>query len=166
MKVFCGSFPLPSRAWLLSAIVVTILTGCATTGVGEGENPSDEGGVDIGYGSADKDHLVGSVNVVKAEEDRTGRQRTLAEMLQRVPGLQVQVLSGGNVSVRVRGTNSFQGGKEPLWVMDGVVIPGPSGVNPYDVESITVLKDAGSTAIYGSRGANGVILVKTKKRSG
>jgi TonB-dependent SusC/RagA subfamily outer membrane receptor len=59
------------------------------------------------------------------------------------------------------------GGEEPLWVIDGMVVTtggGIDGINPSTIESVTVLKDAGSTAIYGSRGANGVILIKTKKR--
>jgi TonB-dependent SusC/RagA subfamily outer membrane receptor len=151
---------------LFSMLAVFFLASCVTTRGSDEGNPPDEEAVDIGYGTAEKEDLVGSVNVVQSEEDRTARTRTLAEMLMRVPGVQVQQLSGGTISVRIRGTNSFQGGKEPLYVLDGVVIPGVGGLSPFDIESITVLKDAGATAIYGSRGANGVILIKTKKGSG
>jgi TonB-dependent SusC/RagA subfamily outer membrane receptor len=72
--------------------------------------------------------------------------------------------------MRIRGPNSLNAGQEPLFVVDGRVVPFAGGdlgsMNPSTVESITVLKDAGSTAIYGSRGANGVILIKTKMGGG
>ena len=90
-------------------------------------------------------------------------------MLSRVPGVRVIDRPGGGISVRIRGTNSCLGGEEPLFVLDGMVIQsagaGLSGINPNSIESITVLKNAGETAIYGSRGANGVILIKTKRGS-
>ena len=73
------------------------------------------------------------------------------------------------MSVRIRGSTSFTGGEEPLFVLDGMVLQsadGLRGLSPANVESITVLKDAGATAIYGSRGANGVILIKTKRFKG
>jgi TonB-dependent SusC/RagA subfamily outer membrane receptor len=77
---------------------------------------------------------------------------------------------GGQISVRIRGPNSLNAGQEPLFVVDGMVAPpgttGLGDLDPSSVESITVLKDAGSTAIYGSRGANGVILIKTKRGGG
>jgi TonB-dependent SusC/RagA subfamily outer membrane receptor len=74
----------------------------------------------------------------------------------------------GGISVRIRGTTSFYGSNEPLYVIDGMTIqPGPNGsltgINPYDIESIKVLKDPAETALYGMRGANGVIVIKTKK---
>ena len=75
---------------------------------------------------------------------------------------------GGGIAVRIRGASSFNGSNEPLYVLDGFpMTPGPggalTGINPYDIASIDVLKDAASTAIYGSRGANGVILIETKR---
>ena len=82
-------------------------------------------------------------------------------------GVLVTELPGGGIRVRIRGSRSILGGNDPLYVVDGMVIQTIDGalygINPHDVESISVLKDASSTAIYGSRGANGVILVKTKR---
>lgn len=88
-------------------------------------------------------------------------------MLSRVPGLQVTEGPDGNVTVRVRGATSFRGGQDPLFVLDGAALPslaGIDGIDPSTIESITVLKDAGDTAIYGSRGANGVIVIRTKRQ--
>jgi TonB-dependent SusC/RagA subfamily outer membrane receptor len=85
----------------------------------------------------------------------------------RFPGVEVFRAPGG-LQVRIRGASSVMGSNEPLYVIDGMTIdPGPGGalvgLNPADIESIEVLKDAGSTAMYGVRGANGVILIKTKR---
>lgn len=86
----------------------------------------------------------------------------------RFPGVVVTQTAGG-LAIRIRGVSSFQSGNEPLYVIDGVAVtPGPggvlSGLNPYDIESIRVLKNAADTAIWGMRGANGVIEIKTKTR--
>ena len=83
-------------------------------------------------------------------------------------GVLVSRAPDGSLSIRIRGASSFYGSNEPLYVIDGVPItPGPggslSGLNPYDIESIDVLKDPSQTAIYGMRGANGVIVIRTKK---
>lgn len=86
----------------------------------------------------------------------------------RFPGVWVTRTPDGGIAIRIRGATSFRGGTEPLYVLDGIPIqPGPggglSGINPYDIASIEVLKDAASTAMYGVRGANGVIVIKTKR---
>jgi len=145
------------------------LTACATTGSTQAERPSDGEVVDIGYGTVEAEHEVGSVETVQGTDAAAGRSRTLSEMLSRIPGVRVVEMSGGNVSVRIRGTGSFLGGKEPLWVLDGMAMAasaGLAGLNPNAIESITVLKDPGETAIFGTRGANGVILVRTKRGGG
>lgn len=85
----------------------------------------------------------------------------------RVAGVTVTRVDGG-IAVRIRGATSIYGSNEPLYVVDGVPIqPGPGGslvgIDPYDIESIEVLKDPADTALYGMRGANGVIVVKTKR---
>ena len=165
MKAFSRSGPVSYHPSLLGALALLFLTACATTRVTEEEDPSDAETVDIGYGTVNKEHLVGSVTTVQGEDAHVAQPRTLAEMLSRVPGVQVSELSGGSISVRIRGASSFLGGKEPLYVFDGMVIHQILGINPNDIESITVLKDAGATAIYWSRGANGVILIKTKRGS-
>ena len=169
MKAFSGSGPVPYHPWLFGALALLFLTACATTRLAEEEKPSDAETVDIGYGTVDKDHLVGSVATVRSEDVQVVNSRTLAQMLARVPGVRVIEQSGGRISVRIRGSSSLLGGTAPLWVLDGMVIEpgggGLSGINPNNIESITVLKDAGATAIYGTRGANGVILIKTKRES-
>jgi TonB-dependent SusC/RagA subfamily outer membrane receptor len=89
-------------------------------------------------------------------------------LMERFPSVVVE-RRGGNIAVRIRGQTSIQGPNEPLYVIDGLSItPGPGGalhgINPYDIESIRVLKNASDTAMYGLRGANGVIVIKTKQR--
>lgn len=88
-------------------------------------------------------------------------------LMSRFPGVEVSRAPDGGIAIRIRGTTSIHGSTEPLYVIDGVPIwPGPggslSGINPYDIETIEVLKDAASTTMYGLRGANGVIVIKTK----
>ena len=166
MKAFSGSGPVPYHPWLIGALALLFLTACATTRLAEEGKPSDAEAVDIGYGTVDKDHVTGSVSTVHTEDLQVVDSRTLADMLSRVPGVEVISLPGGGIGVRIRGAGSFLGGAAPLYVVDGMVYSwGLGGINPHDIESITVLKDAGATAIYGSRGANGVILIKTKRES-
>ena len=86
----------------------------------------------------------------------------------KVAGVHVARAPDGGLLLRIRGGTSIYGNNDPLYVVDGIVVaPGPmgglQGVDPYDIESITVLKDAASTSMYGSRGANGVIVIRTKK---
>ena len=117
-----------------------------------------------------------------AEEEKKGSTVT-SDDVDRMPGAPIeQALSGkvagavvtrtadGGVAVRIRGTSTINGRTTPLYVIDGVPIePGPGGslmgINPYDIASIVVLKDAADTAMYGMRGANGVIVIKTKRPS-
>lgn len=160
------SFHLP----LLVAFAVLGLSGCSTTRVAEGNQPARADAVDIGYGDVRQDQLTGSTATVRGEEMENHHPQTLMEMLMRIPGVRVMEKGDlyGGVSVRVRGSSSsFQGGEEPLFVLDGMPISFTDGelrnINPNTIESITVLKDAGATAIYGSRGANGVILIRTKR---
>jgi TonB-dependent starch-binding outer membrane protein SusC len=95
--------------------------------------------------------------------------RPIEEVLMgRFPGVTVTRTSDGGVSVRIRGTTSIRASSEPLYVLDGVEIePGPNGslagINPFDIASIEVVKDPAGEAMYGVRGANGVIIVKTKQ---
>jgi TonB-dependent starch-binding outer membrane protein SusC len=88
-------------------------------------------------------------------------------LMGRFPGVMVTRTADGGVSVRIRGTTSIHGSNEPLYVIDGVEIqPGPGGsltaINPHDIASIQVLKDPAETALYGLRGANGVLIIKMK----
>ncbi len=120
----------------------------------------------IGYGVVRKADLAGSVAVMdnKAFKDQPITQATDA-LQGRMSGVNVvsDGIPGGSVKVRVRGTNSINKSNDPLYVVDGMVREsGLSGINPEDIQSMQVLKDASSTAIYGSRGANGVVIVTTK----
>lgn len=133
------------------------------------------GMVVIGYGETQARDRTGSVDVVSAEEFNTGVIVSPEQLIQsKVAGVQVVDNNepGGGMSVRIRGTSSITGSSEPLFVVDGVPIQVGGGlsagrnplnfINPGDIESITVLKDASSAAIYGSRGTNGVVIIKTK----
>lgn len=164
MKAFSYSGSVPHHPFLLGGLALLFLTACATTKVAQEADPSGVEAIDIGYGTINEDHSVGSVTKVQGEVPEEGQPRTMAEMLYRVPGIQVTELSGGRLSVSIRGSNSFLGGTEPLYVYNGMVVPDVTGINPTTIESISVLKNADATAIYGSRGANGVILIKTKVR--
>ncbi len=121
--------------------------------------------VAVGYGTQKKSDLTGSVASVKPEQLKEGISQSVSHALQgQVAGVTVIQNSGepgGGVEIRIRGAGSIND-NSPLYVVDGV-IGGISGLNPADIESMTVLKDAASAAIYGSRGANGVVIVTTKK---
>lgn len=122
----------------------------------------------VGYGTARKRDLTGSVASISTKDLEKTPLIRADQMLQgRVSGLQFTQTDGqpGSVtSIRIRGTNSINSGNEPLYVIDGFAGVGDlASINPGDIQSIEVLKDASATAIYGSRGANGVILITTKK---
>jgi TonB-dependent SusC/RagA subfamily outer membrane receptor len=108
-------------------------------------------------------------SVVTAEDlDRQPGQPVEQALMGRFPGVTVTRTSDGGVSVRIRGTTSIRGSNEPLYVIDGIELqPGPggslTGINPHDIATIQVLKDPAETALYGVRGANGVIIIKTKR---
>lgn len=143
----------------------------------------------VGYGTMKKSDLTGSVAAVKSKDFNKGLVTSPSQLIQgRVSGVNITNNGGepgGGVTIRVRGSNSIRSGQDPLYVVDGVPLDTsedqqPSGasisgvgsnatknplnfLNPDDIESIDVLKDASATAIYGARGANGVIMVTTKK---
>ncbi len=130
----------------------------------------------IGYGTSRKSDLTGSVGSVKADQIMERPAASLNQGLAgRMPGVQVNTNSGrpgGRTTVRIRGFSSINSSNNPLYVVDGVQLPVGNQnqftnaidfINPNDIVSVEVLKDASSTAIYGARGANGVILITTKK---
>ncbi|MBX2921510.1 MAG: TonB-dependent receptor [Chitinophagaceae bacterium] len=120
----------------------------------------------IGYGSQKKSDLTGSLSSVSSKDFEHQPVTRLDQALQgRAAGVQVTNASGspgGDVRIRIRGANSLTGDNSPLYVIDGFVGADFNNINAEDIANIVVLKDASSTAIYGSRGANGVILVTTK----
>ncbi len=141
----------------------------------------------IGYGTVLKKDLTGSVASVEVSDEIARQSSTVDQLLQgRAAGIYVTQNAanpGSGISVRIRGTSSLRGNNEPLYVVDGIIISsasedvvatgggntgqeqqnGLNGINPRDIEDIQILKDASATAIYGSRGANGVVLITTKK---
>lgn len=120
----------------------------------------------IGYGTARKSDLTGSLSSVTSDSYKNQNITRVDEALQgRAAGIQISNTvgaPGGDVRIRIRGANSVLGDNSPLFVIDGFVGADFNILNPDDIESIEILKDASSTAIYGSRGANGVVLVTTK----
>lgn len=123
----------------------------------------------VGYGVQKKSDLTGSVSNIKSEKLMERPATTVEQALAgRVAGVNVSTNSGrpgGRTSIQIRGYSSINATSNPLYVVDGVVWEGGGldAINPNDIESIDVLKDASSTAIYGTRGSNGVIIVTTKK---
>lgn len=128
----------------------------------------------VGYGVMKRSDLTGSVSSINEEQIKQGVNTSLEQAMQgRIAGVQVTQNSGapgGGISVQIRGINSLNG-NEPLYVVDGIAMSGQtsdntsvmSTLNPSDITSIEVLKDASATAIYGSRASNGVVLITTKR---
>jgi TonB-linked SusC/RagA family outer membrane protein len=122
----------------------------------------------IGYGTARRSQVVGSVSSVTSEELTKQPLMTAVQGLQgKIPG--IQIISSGDPGsksqVRIRGTNSISGGANPIYVVDGVLVADITNISSNDIVSIDVLKDAASQAVYGSRSANGVVLITTKSGS-
>ena len=130
----------------------------------------------IGYGVAKKNDLTGSVTAIKPDEKNHGLVTNAQEMMQgKIAGVNVVTTNGqpgAGATIRIRGGSSLNASNDPLIVIDGLPMDNQgvkglsnplSMVNPNDIESFTVLKDASATAIYGSRGSNGVIIITTKK---
>ncbi|MFM1858114.1 MAG: hypothetical protein RLZ05_1174 [Bacteroidota bacterium] len=146
------------------------VTGSALQVKMEASNATLSEVVLVGYGQQRKATLTGSVVTLK-QEDLTKRQvATASNLLQGLaPGVTVQQQSGrpgaDGASIRIRGLGSIYAGQSPLIMVDGVV-SGFDMIDPNAIESITILKDAASTAVYGARAANGVVLVKTKRAKG
>jgi TonB-dependent starch-binding outer membrane protein SusC len=149
-------------------VVMLSGAGCATGSARLPDSKADE--ISIGYGTETEETFTGSASSLSAEDMSDRSAKTVAEMLEgRVPGLQVMRRANGDVALRIRGSRSLQSDNEPLVVIDGTPIQSGSlrdafaGLTPQDIERIDVLKDAGSTAVYGVRGANGVIIIRTKR---
>jgi TonB-linked SusC/RagA family outer membrane protein len=121
----------------------------------------------VGYGTQRKKDVTGAISSVSSKQIAERQAVDVLDAMQgQAPGLQIAQESGrpgaGN-SVRIRGIGTFQGGADPLYIVDGAQGVSIDGINPNDIESIEILKDAASAAIYGSRSANGVVIITTKK---
>ncbi|NCC46376.1 MAG: SusC/RagA family TonB-linked outer membrane protein, partial [Bacteroidia bacterium] len=142
-----------------------------------------------GYTTTTISRVTGSIGIIDSEQLKDAPLKSMDMLIQgKIPGVNVQAISGRpgeTAKIRIRGTNTISGNAEPLWVVDGVMLQkdipsittgqvkagdfntlftnGIAGINPNDIENITVLKDASASAIYGSRAAGGVIVITTKR---
>lgn len=129
----------------------------------------------VGYGQQRKKDVTGALSIVSANSFKDAPVSSIDQKLVgQVPGVQISSVTGtpgGGTNIKIRGSGSIGAGDQPLFVVDGFPLPSASGqlsnplasINPNDIESVTILKDASSTAIYGSRGANGVVVITTKR---
>jgi TonB-dependent SusC/RagA subfamily outer membrane receptor len=164
-------FPrLLGRPCLAAVIANAALIGCQSTQTLSTAHPALlADSVNVGYGAQARRDVTGSVGSLNGEVAQRNSPTSMADMIDgRFAGVDVRRLPSGGMSIRIRGTRSFKGDGEPLFVVDGVPQHGNatgalSDIEPRDVQSIEVLKDAGSTAVYGARGANGVILITTRR---
>jgi TonB-dependent SusC/RagA subfamily outer membrane receptor len=150
---------LTPRIILSCAVFVGLASGCASSKGPLPEAPSPPSGA--------PSHPLPATTVSGEDLDRAGNDPIEKTLAAKVPGVLITRTPDGGIAVRIRGNVSISGNSEPLYVIDGVAItPGPGGalqgINPHDIESIEVLKDATSLAYYGMRAGNGVILIKTK----
>jgi TonB-dependent SusC/RagA subfamily outer membrane receptor len=150
---------------------LALLQACAGGATMPSAQPTPEDQAPRGYGEQPEEQVAGAVSSLESEEESGGSFATMVDMLRgRVPGLQITETASGDISIKIRGDQSVYFNAEPLLVVDGVSVPAYSfsstlrAMDPRDVRSIRVLKDAGSTSSYGSRGAHGVILITLKRR--
>lgn len=125
----------------------------------------------VGYGTQEQKQITGSVTSVQSEDFVSGNVNNASELIQgKVPGLTISAAGGGNPNssptIRMRGVTTFSANQEPLVVVDGIIGASLDNIDPNDIKSMDVLKDASAAAIYGTRGAAGVIVVTTKKGTG
>ncbi len=150
---------LRSRPISTFALVIATASACTHGGSPSGSPPKPQ----AGQAGATPASVVNSETI--SNSPGVSVEKILAD---RVPGVHIGKAADGSMTIQIRGASSFNMDTQPLYVIDGVPIsPGPggslSGLSPYDIASIQVLKDAASLAMYGSRGSNGVIVIKTKK---
>jgi TonB-dependent starch-binding outer membrane protein SusC len=162
---------------MVGALTFVVMTGCGRAAqqpeppapATEGE---DEDEVAMGYDSRPADQATGSVASYVPTESQKRVARVGDMLVGRIPGLEVQRLPNGDYTLRIRGPSTLIGGtadEEPLLVVDGTPVPKGSlsstlsALQPRDIDRIDVLRDASTTAVYGMRGANGVIVITTKR---
>jgi TonB-dependent SusC/RagA subfamily outer membrane receptor len=146
------------RVALSCACLPAVLAGCAS-----GNRAPADPTANLPPRSPD-----GGTIVTSEDLDRTPNETIERTLAAKVPGLYISHTADGSIAIRIRGNGSITGSNEPLYVIDGMPVqagPGGSltGINPKDIASIEVLKDATATSFYGVRGANGVIVIKTKR---
>jgi TonB-dependent SusC/RagA subfamily outer membrane receptor len=151
---------LTTRVLLSCAIVAGLTPGCRSSNTPlPPEHPAPSGSPSL---------PLANTTVSGEDLDRAGNDPIEKTLAAKVPGVMITRTPDGGIAVRIRGNASINGNSEPLYVIDGLAItPGPGGallgINPHDIDSIEVLKDAASLSYYGLRAGNGVILIKTKR---
>ena len=152
---------------LPAVALVLFPLACATSPAPENNPNVDPEGLELLMGTIAESRVVEPPNTVRPDDINGAPARPFSELLSRIPGVRVTEIPQHGIAVRVRGISSMVAGQEPLFVLDGMVVQFDGrdidGLDTRNIESITVLKNAGETAIYGSRGANGVIVIRTKK---
>jgi TonB-dependent SusC/RagA subfamily outer membrane receptor len=148
-------------------VLLVLGGGCHRQPAGTAPSPTASDSIDVGYGTQAKRNVTGAISQMDSGATR-GKAVTMADLLSgRDPALEVTRLPNGGISLRIRGGRSMLASNEPLVVIDGIPQRMDNAVlqdiDPRDVATISVLKDAGSLAAYGSRGSNGVLLITTKK---
>jgi TonB-dependent SusC/RagA subfamily outer membrane receptor len=149
---------LTSRVALSCALFVGLLSGCASNNAGR-PGESDK--------PAALNPPIAGTTITADDLDRAGNDAIEKTLAAKVPGALITRTPDGGIAIQIRGSTSLAANTQPLYVIDGLPIqPGPGGalvgINPHDIATIEVLKDAASLSFYGLRGANGVIIIKTK----
>ncbi len=162
--------PMFHRGLAGAALLLAALAPACATGHQHRSAVQPTDSVQVGYGQQSRRDVTSAVSSVQADPKRDASAFQLEQLIQgRVAGVEILRVDAGRVSLRIRGASSFLSSSEPLYVIDGVKVRAATfsdamaGINPADVARIDVLKDAGATAIYGTEGANGVVLVTTKR---
>lgn len=155
--------------WTRSSTAVAIASALAITACSaRSESSEAPQPVSVGYGEIDRSLISGAVSSIQPTKYQ--QYTNMEDLFARIPGVHVVRRGPGDFSLRIRGFTSLSGGTDPLLVIDGIAVSqwGTSGalasLNPKDVARVDVLKDGGAAAIYGVRGANGVVLITTKRR--
>jgi TonB-dependent SusC/RagA subfamily outer membrane receptor len=162
----------PTAATRIVLVLALPAIACSTAQPARPATSQPRDTVTTAYGSTPRARLTDAVGSLGSEELATMRVARVEDMLRgRIPGVEVLRDASGELSVRIRGAASFNAvGAEPLFVIDGLPVRGRglgsvlNGLSPHDIARIDVLKDAGALAAYGLMGANGVILITTKRR--
>lgn len=159
--------PFLASVLLFATASFLLVTGCVSSHVAADKVDEQAEAVNVGYGTTARPNITGAVSTMELDEARHFTM-SLEELLKQVSGVNVVRTASGRLKVTVRGLATFHGSNEALYVIDGVVQSpelgeGLPNLDPAEVASIAVLKDSGSAAIYGSRGANGVVLITTRR---
>jgi TonB-dependent starch-binding outer membrane protein SusC len=166
-----------ARALAVCTVAVTGIVGVGCTSAlssrsADAPSPASDTAT-VAYGRMPRTHISDAVASLTPQDIETSHALSVEDLLRgRLAGVQVSRTTSGQLQIRIRGISSFQpGANEPLIVIDGLPVPGVGGssaldgISPYDIARLDVLKDAGATAAYGVQGANGVIIVTTKRAS-